>query len=56
MNRGAAEESLHEAEGVIEDARAHLERYAPGELAVLSETLFGDPVLPGFELPLGRLF
>jgi hypothetical protein len=38
-NKGAAEESLQEAEGAIEDARAELERHAPDELAALSETL-----------------
>jgi hypothetical protein len=38
-NRGAAEESLQEAEGAIEDARDHLERYAPEELAALNATL-----------------
>jgi hypothetical protein len=38
-NKGAAEESLQEAEGAIADARPDLERYAPKELAELSETL-----------------
>ena len=38
-NKGAAEESLEEAGRAIEDARADLERYVPGELAALDRTL-----------------
>lgn len=38
-NKGAAEESLQEAESAIEEARGQLERYAPEELAALDETV-----------------
>ncbi len=38
-NRGAAEESLQAAEQTLEAARPDLERYAPEELAALSQAL-----------------
>jgi hypothetical protein len=38
-NKGAAEESLQEAERSLEEVRADLERHAPAELAALTRTV-----------------